>query len=167
MRHPLWCLVLCGTAIAQSFGSRPPHETAMKWAVYYSAVYRVPIQMVEAIIDEESNWNPYAVSSKGAAGIMQLMPETAIRFGVHNRFRVDENIRGGVAYLAWLTNKFKGDLRLVTAAYYLGEGPISSRGLEYSCANVQRYVARVARRYRSRRLLIANSVLPRQSTLWR
>jgi soluble lytic murein transglycosylase-like protein len=166
MRYPLWFVLLYGAAIAQSSGSRPLHETAMKWAVYYSAVYHVPIELVEAIIDEESNWNVYAVSSKGAAGIMQLMPETAIRFGVDNRFRLDENIQGGVAYLAWLLRKFKGDLRLVTAAYYVGESPIASRGLEYSCANVQRYVARVARRYRSRRLLIS-SLLPPPSTQWR
>jgi soluble lytic murein transglycosylase len=162
----LFCLLLLsGIAIAQSTGSRQLRRKAMKSAIYYAAAYHVPIELVEAIIDEESNWNPYAVSSKGAAGIMQLMPQTAIRFGVHDRFHVDENIRGGVAYLAWLANKFRGDLRLVTAAYYAGEGPISSRGLAYSCADVQRYVAGVARRYRSRRLLIANSLPPLNSDL--
>jgi soluble lytic murein transglycosylase-like protein len=46
----------------------------MRWVEYYAAIYRVPIELVEAIIDEESGWKPYAVSSKGAAGIMQLMP---------------------------------------------------------------------------------------------
>jgi soluble lytic murein transglycosylase-like protein len=106
---------------------------------------------VAAIIDEESGWNPYAVSNKGAVGLMQLMPRTAARFGVRNRFRLDENIRGGVAYLAWLTNVFEGDLRLVTAAYYVGENPILERRLEYSSADVQGYVNRVARRYRARR----------------
>jgi soluble lytic murein transglycosylase-like protein len=59
-------------------------------------------------------------SSKGAAGIMQLMPATAVRFGVGNRFLVQENIRGGVAYLAWLKQKFNGDLPLITAAYCVG-----------------------------------------------
>ena len=104
-----------------------------------------------AIIDEESEWNPYAVSEKGAVGLMQLMPQTALRFGVRDRFRPDENIRGGVAYLAWLNRKFGGDLRLVTAAYYVGEDPISRRKLDYSSADVQGYVKRVARRYRARR----------------
>jgi soluble lytic murein transglycosylase-like protein len=103
-----------------------------------------------AIIDEESAWNPYAVSEKGAVGLMQLMPETALRFGVHDWFRPDENIRGGVAYLAWLNRKFSGDLRLVTAAYYRGEGPIARRGLDYSSADVQNYVKRVAKRFRAR-----------------
>src|SRR5215831_16933257 len=112
--------LLLGTVTGQTVDVRQLHETSMRWVEYFAAAYRVPVELVEAIIDEESGWNPYAVSSKGAGGIMQLMPETAIRFGVHNRFRVAENIRGGVAYLAWLSSKFKGDLRLVTAAYYVG-----------------------------------------------
>ena len=133
-------------------GGRQLRDLARRWAVYYAAVYRVPVDLVEAIIDEESGWNPYAVSSKGAAGIMQLMPETALRFGVHNRFRIEENIRGGVAYLAWLSWKFHGDLRLMTAAYYVGEVAIARRGLGYSSPDVQGYVERVSRRYRLRRL---------------
>jgi soluble lytic murein transglycosylase-like protein len=122
-----------------------------RWAEYYAKVYRVPVELVAAIIDEESGWNPYAVSEKGAVGLMQLMPQTAARFGVRNRFRLDENIRGGVAYLAWLSHEFHGDLRLVTAAYYVGENPIFLRRLEYSSADVQGYVNRVARRFRARR----------------
>jgi soluble lytic murein transglycosylase-like protein len=122
----------------------------------------VPVELVAAIIDEESGWNPYAVSNKGAAGIMQLMPATAVRFGVRNRFLVQENIRGGVAYLAWLKQKFNGDLRLITAAYCVGEYPISLRGLEYSSRDVQSYVKRVAHRYRVRRVLRAQSELVRQ-----
>ena len=82
---------------------------------------------------------------------MQLMPETAARFGVHNRFRIEENIRGGVAYLAWLSRKFNGDLRLMTAAYYVGEYPIARRGLDYSSPDVQGYVQRVSQRYQVRR----------------
>jgi soluble lytic murein transglycosylase-like protein len=153
------CFICVGFLLSAATGratdSRQLNEISVRWVAYYAAAYHVPVELVEAVIDEESGWNPYALSSKGAAGIMQLMPETAIRFGVHNRFRLDENIRGGIAYLAWLTQKFNGDLRLVTAAYYVGEGPISRRGLAYSCADVQSYVARVARGYRSRRLLIA------------
>jgi soluble lytic murein transglycosylase-like protein len=93
---------------------------------------------------------------------MQLMPATAVRFDVRNRFLVQENIRGGVAYLAWLTQKFNGDLRLIAAAYYVGERAISSRGLDYSSPDVQGYVKRVAQRYRVRRALKAQSDLARQ-----
>lgn len=126
-------------------------ELSARWAEYYSHAYGVPVDLVMAIIDVESAWNPYAISDKGAAGLMQLMPQTAKRFGVRNRFRLDDNIRGGVAYLACLNHKFAGDLRLVTAAYYVGESPISIRGLQYSSPDVQRYVSAVAQRYRARR----------------
>ena len=132
---------------------------SIRWAEYYAAMYRVPLDLVMAIIDEESGWNPYAVSQKGAVGLMQLMPQTALRFGVRNRFRPDENIRGGVAYLAWLNREFGGDLRLVTAAYYVGEDLISRRRLDYSSADVQGYVKRVARRYRARRMQAVNLAL--------
>jgi soluble lytic murein transglycosylase-like protein len=140
--------------------AQTPRETrsvSVRWARYYSALYQVPVELVLAIIDEESGWDPYAVSEKGAAGLMQLMPETAARFGVRDRFRLDENIRGGVAYLASLSREFSGDLRLITAAYYVGEAPIRQRKLEYSSADVQAYVRRVAGRYRIRQKWAQNS----------
>jgi len=155
-------LLLVGTARAQVADGGQLRNVSAQWAEYYAAVYQVPVELVAAIIDEESGWNPYAVSTKGAVGIMQLMPATAVRFGVRNRFLVQENIRGGVAYLAWLNQKFNGDLRLITAAYYVGEYAISSRGLEYSSPDVQGYVKRVAQRYRARRVLRARSQLARQ-----
>ena len=151
----LTCLLLsfaAQTLADQSVvGQQETRVLSVRWAEYYSAVYQVPADLVMAIIDEESAWNPYAISDKGAVGLMQLMPQTAARFGVRNRFRLDENIRGGVAYLAWLSREFGGDLRLVTAAYYVGEDPISRRKLDYSSADVQAYVRRVAKRYCSRR----------------
>ena len=155
-------VLLVGTASAQVFAARAPQDVSARWAEYYAAVYDVPVELVAAIIDEESGWNPYAISNKGAAGIMQLMPATAMRFGVRNRFLMQENIRGGVAYLAWLKQKFNADLRLITAAYYVGAYTIASRGLDYSSSDVQGYVKRVARRYRVRRVLKARIELARQ-----
>jgi len=153
-RASLICILISlglQTLAAQSGeGQRKTRLVSIRWAEYYSAVYRVPQDLVMAIIDEESGWNPYAVSDKGAVGLMQLMPQTALRFGVHDWFRPDENIRGGVAYLAWLNRRFSGDLRLVTAAYYVGEDPIARRKLDYSSADVQNYVKRVAKRFRAR-----------------
>lgn len=148
------CLLLC---LSMPLGARSSplaqqtRAVSIRWAEYYSALYQVPQDLVMAIIDEESGWNPYAVSYRGAIGLMQLMPQTARRFGVRDCFRPDENIRGGVAYLAWLNRKFGGDLRLVTAAYYVGEDPIARRNLDYSSEDVQGYVKRVAKRYRARR----------------
>jgi len=146
------CVLPVCTARPQSANVRQLRDLSTCWAEYYAAVYRVPIELVEAIIEEESAWDPYAISSKGAVGIMQLMPGTAVRFGVHDRFRVDENIHGGVAYLAWLKCRFNGDFRLMTAAYYVGEYPIALRGLDYSSPDVLGYVQRVSRRYRAKRL---------------
>jgi soluble lytic murein transglycosylase-like protein len=156
MRLPKWTLVLVALSIecvvALSASTLPTlRSISEQWAKYYAVMYCIPADLVMAIIDEESAWDPHAVSEKGAAGLMQLMPQTALRFGVNNRFRVDENIRGGVAYLSSLNKEFRGDLRLVTAAYYAGESPIRMRGLNYSSADVQAYVKRVAARYRARR----------------
>ncbi len=69
--------------------------------------YRVPPELVYAVIEVESAWQPRAVSNKGAVGLMQLMPATAVNFGVTNRFEIEQNIRGGVAYLARLLKLFQ------------------------------------------------------------
>jgi soluble lytic murein transglycosylase-like protein len=120
-------------------------------AEHYARVHQVPVELVAAIIQVESDWNPYAVSRSGAVGLMQLMPATAIRFGVRDRFDIEENIRGGVAYLAWLVRLFKGDLRLAVAAYFVGESQILLRGLAYSSRRAFKYVSRVAQIYRDLR----------------
>jgi len=125
---------------------------AMGWADYYAAEYRVPPELVQAIIEVESAWQAHAMSTKGAAGLMQLMPATAVTFGVTNRFDVQQNIRGGVAYLARLMKLFNGDLRLATAAYVAGENRILSAGLQYSNADVFEYVSKVARLYQQKLL---------------
>jgi soluble lytic murein transglycosylase-like protein len=132
------------TAFAQVTAAR---DFSARWAAYYASTFEVPVELVDAVIQVESGWNPYAVSPKGAAGLMQLMPETALRFGVRDRFNVEENIRGGVAYLAWLIHLFHGDFRLAVAAYQVGEAEILSRGLAYSSPDVFEYVSRVARVY--------------------
>jgi soluble lytic murein transglycosylase-like protein len=124
-------------------------EFSERCAESYASAFEVPVELVEAVIQVESAWNPYAVSTKGAAGLMQLMPATAIRFGVPDRFNIEENIRGGVAYLAWLIRLFNGDLRLAVAAYQVGESQILSRGLAYSSREVFLYVSRVAQLYRA------------------
>jgi soluble lytic murein transglycosylase-like protein len=83
---------------------------------------------------------------------MQLMPATARRFGVRNVFNVEQNIRAGISYLSWLMKTFNGDLRLVTAAYFVGEGRILERGLDYASPEAFKYVTVVARIYRAKQL---------------
>ena len=123
-----------------------PKRQERRQAEYYVRVYarhyRIPVELVRSIIQQESAWNPSAVSLKGAVGLMQLMPETARRFGVRNRCDIRENIAGGVGYLAWLLRKFR-DARLAVAAYYAGEGAIKRRGLSFRNADVVAYVYQV------------------------
>jgi len=147
----LLLLVLACSAEASAQGPPAPREYTVRCAEYYAHVYQVPVELVESVIDVESNWNPSAVSPKGAVGLMQLMPGTAFKFGVRNRFQVEDNVRGGVAYLAWLIQLFRGDLRLVMGAYVAGQDRMLSRGLDYSSREVYEYVSNVARQYRRRR----------------
>jgi soluble lytic murein transglycosylase-like protein len=81
-----------------------------------------------AVAARESSFNPGAVSSQGAQGLMQLMPDTAARYGVTDAFDPQQNAAGGVAYLKFLDKKFDGNLDLVLAAYNAGEGAVQSRG---------------------------------------
>jgi soluble lytic murein transglycosylase-like protein len=94
----------------------------------YSARYGVDAVLVRAVIQVESNFNPLCVSNKGARGLMQLMPETARRYGVKRLHDPDENIRGGVQYLADLLNMFSNDLPRSLAAYNSGEGAVQRHG---------------------------------------
>jgi len=125
-------------------------QNSRKEAEYYVAAYArhygVPIDFVRAVIEQESRWQPCAISPKGAVGLMQLMPATAISLGVTDRCNIRQNVSGGVRYLAWLMNKFRGDLRLVAAAYYAGEQVIEARGLQYANADVVSYVASIRAR---------------------
>lgn len=89
-----------------------------------AATHNVHVDLVRAIIQVESDYDHLAVSSKGAQGLMQLMPDTARRFGVANSFDPRENIFGGVRYLRFLLDLFGGDLALVAAAYNAGENAV-------------------------------------------
>lgn len=148
----LLLLVLAGCTGASAQGPPAPREYAVRCVEHYAHIYQVPVELVESVIDVESNWNPYAVSPKGAVGLMQLMPGTAFEFGVRNRFQVEDNVRGGVAHLAWLIQLFRGDLRLVMGAYVAGQDRMLSRGLSYSSREVYEYVSNVARQYHWRRI---------------
>jgi soluble lytic murein transglycosylase-like protein len=95
---------------------------------HYAIQYGVDPVLVRAVIQVESDFNPRCVSHKNARGLMQLIPETARRYGVGNVFDPDDNIRGGVHYLSDLMEMFSGDLRRALAAYYPGEGAVIRYG---------------------------------------
>ena len=136
--------VVCVMAPAFAGESLSMREYEERCASYYAQEYGVSPALVRAIIQIESAWQPGVVSSKGAMGLMQLMPATAQHFGVAHPFYIHENVRGGVAYLAELQAHFHGDFRLVVAAYAAGEKPILARGLDYSSEEVYTYVQRIA-----------------------
>ena len=106
-RARLFCLFATGTVVCAA--QQDQRTTAMQWADHYAAVYQVPRELVHSIIEVESGWHPRAISNKGAVGLMQLMPATALTFGVTNRFEIEQNIRRGVAYLARLLKLFDLD----------------------------------------------------------
>ena len=124
-----------------------PSPQLTYYADAYADHYQVPRALVHAIIEQESNWQPEALSKKGAAGLMQLMPGTAKAYGVRDRYSVTDNISGGVQYLADLLRRFHGEMRLVVAAYYCGSRPLDRRGLAYRNPDVVAYVEAVQRRY--------------------
>ena len=99
--------------------------------------------MALAIALAESNLDANAVSPKNAQGVMQLIPDTQERFGVEKPFDPEQNIKGGLAYLKWLQNRFDGNLNLVAAAYNAGEGNVDRYGGIPPFPETQHYVRRV------------------------
>lgn len=109
--------------------------------------HTLPAALLKAVISAESRFDPRAVSPKGAKGLMQLMPETARRFGVRDVFSVSENLNAGAAYLRELITRFEGDLTLALAAYNAGEGAVMRAGRQVPAfAETQQYVAKVLAR---------------------
>jgi soluble lytic murein transglycosylase-like protein len=115
-----------------------------------SKAYGVEPSLVHAVISAESQYNQYAVSRTGAMGLMQLMPDTARRYGVQNMMDPAENIQGGVRYLADLLVMFKGRIDLAVAAYNAGENAVIRYGHTIPpYAETRTYVPRVLAFYHS------------------
>jgi len=107
--------------------------------------HSLPPQLIHSVIKVESNYNPYAVSVKGAQGLMQLIPDTAHRFGVRDAFNPVENIQGGAKYLRYLLDLYDGNYPLALAAYNAGEAAVAKYGGIPPYAETQNYVTQVRR----------------------
>ena len=113
---------------------------------------RLDAALIHAVISAESGYNPFARSRKGAAGLMQLMPETAKRYGVKNRLDPAQNISGGARYLSDLIRMFNNDVQLAVAAYNAGESAVVRAGNRIPpYQETMTYVPRVMSYYRKYR----------------
>ena len=119
---------------APSVRATKPLVPSRKSALYESSISEhsrrmgVSADLVRAVIQVESAFNPTAVSAKGAMGLMQLMPATAVELGVSDPFEPDQNIRGGVAYLKRLLVRYNNRVELALAAYNAGMGNVEKYG---------------------------------------
>jgi soluble lytic murein transglycosylase-like protein len=142
----------CGTKPGVNFGTLRLNTAAYQAEIAAAArQHGVDEAIVRAIIHAESAYNPLALSRVGAQGLMQLMPATARRFGVSDAFNPQQNIQGGVKYLAWLLKRFNGNLTLAAAGYNAGEGAVDKYNGVPPYNETRRYVDRVgvlAERYR-------------------
>ncbi len=129
--------------------------------------FRVDPTLVDAVIKVESGYNPQAVSSKGAMGLMQLMPQTAARFGVENPFNPEQNVTGGVTYLRYLLDLFGGNIPLSLAAYNAGEHSVLRAGRIPAIPETVHYVRKVTSLYHLAREGKSATPAPREAPIVR
>ena len=113
-----------------------------------SSKYKIEPAIIRAVITAESNWNPVAVSNRGAIGLMQLMPSTAKDMQVVNPFDPEENIEGGARYLRHLLNRFNGDIELALAAYNAGPARVEKSGGIPPIPETEKFVKKVLSIYK-------------------
>lgn len=136
-------------ASSTSGGKSPSQGDFQKVIQEAAAKYGVDSRLVEAVIQTESNFDPYAVSSAGAEGLMQLMPDTAESLGVSNSLDPEQNVDGGVKLLRQLLNSYGGDVSLALAAYNAGPGAVKKYDGIPPYQETQAYVQRVLAAYKS------------------
>jgi soluble lytic murein transglycosylase-like protein len=110
--------------------------------------HRIDRELVHVVIRAESNYDPFAISSAGAMGLMQLMPSTARQYGVNNVFDPAQNIEGGVRYLKDLVRLYNGQTRLVLAAYNAGQEAVRKYKGIPPYPETRSYIAGIMRTYK-------------------
>lgn len=109
-------------------------------------------KLLEAVVEQESGFDPMSISKAGAMGLMQLMPETALELGVTDPFNPEQNLRGGASYLKKMLNKY-GNVDLALAAYNAGPGRVDRAGGIPDIAETKEYVQKIKARLAAQGLL--------------
>ena len=137
------------TAVERGWlGTRKKRQTFEGIISRAALQYQLPVDLIHAVIEVESNYNPNAISPAGAVGLMQLMPATSARFGVLDARNPIANVIGGAKYLRYLMDLFEEDLILVLAAYNAGENAVIKQGFKVPpFKETQDYVVKVLRIY--------------------
>lgn len=127
--------------------ANPNRAIVVKWVEEIAPRYAIDPNLVLAVIQTESAYNPGALSPNNAQGLMQLVPTTAQRFGVKDPWNPLENIRGGIAYLSWLLRRFDGKVEWTLAAYNAGEGAVERHQGVPPYQETQAYVKKILAHY--------------------
>jgi len=130
--------------------AKPAEEMKQKYdpiVKIYGRKYSVPADLIHSVIAAESNYEASALSPKGAAGLMQLMPETATQYGVQDRYDPEQNIMGGVQYLRDLCRLYKNNTKLVLAAYNAGQEALKKYNGIPPYPETKEYIRRVMASY--------------------
>ncbi len=125
----------------------PGRRMVEDWVKRIAPKYAIDPELVIAVIEVESGFNPSALSGKNAQGLMQLIPETAERFGIKDVWNPIENIKGGTAYLHWLLRHFEGNVEWALAAYNAGENTVEKYKGVPPYEETQKYVQNILSGY--------------------
>jgi soluble lytic murein transglycosylase-like protein len=153
----------------RAYSGRAPLPLARSGEEFRDLIWRTAVghgihpDLVYAVAAVESNFNPRAISAKGALGLMQLMPDTATRFGVADPLDPAENVLGGVRFLRYLLDRFGGDARLALAAYNAGENAVIATGAVPPYRETRSYVTKVLKLFGTGRKPYADEAARRTS----
>jgi TPR repeat protein len=144
VKRPATCVLPGRQALRQALRPQSAKGPIASMVRNLAPEYRLDPELVLAVVEVESNFNARALSPKNAQGLMQLIPATAERFGVEDVWDAEDNLRGGMAYLQWLLERFDGDVKLALAAYNAGENAVDRHNGVPPYSETRAYVTRIS-----------------------